>query len=163
MVRPSAKRQHQHGFSLIELLIVFVIAAILFVVGFVNLGRPQANATISGSIDTLLTDLKAQQSQAMVGGTSGLATAQAYGLYVQSSSYTVFAGTSYSAGNATNFVLTMPTGVSLSTTLPSSTVVFSKGTGEVQGFVSGSNTISLTNATGVKTITINRLGTLTLN
>lgn len=156
-------RRHEGGFSLVELLVVFVIAAILFVFSIINLKTPQTNATVASSLDTLLADIKSEQSQAMLGGTGGLGSAQNYGLYIQPNQYTIFAGSTYSAVNSTNFVISMPTGATLSSTLPSSQLIFTKGSGEVQGFVSGSNTITATTGSTTKTITIDRFGALTVN
>lgn len=99
----------------------------------------------------------------MVGDSATAASAQPYGIYVQASQYTLFKGTVYSGSDTDNFVVS-PDGVAFSTAFPSSQVVFAKGTGEVNGFANGSNTITITNNTGdAKTITINRYGVPTVN
>jgi hypothetical protein len=98
----------------------------------------------------------------MSGTTGSSSTQQDAGLFVQSNQYTLFVGSSYSAGNSYNYVYTAPSGTTFSTTLPSSSVVFTKSSGEVSGFVNGSNTITVTTGTNSKLVTINRFGAITV-
>jgi prepilin-type N-terminal cleavage/methylation domain-containing protein len=151
------------GFTLIEILIVMAILAVLLGISLINLGRPQAAANSGTTLQTLLSDLKAQQLMAMSGGTGGTASAQPYGIYVESGQFTLFAGSSYNAGDPNNFAEAAATGVTLSTTLSGSTVLFQKGTGEVQGYTAGSDTITVTGKDGAHVVTINRFGGLTVN
>lgn len=159
-IRPDQSRES--GFSLIELLIVVLITSALLGLISVNLGRPQTVATVTTSIDTLLADIKGQQVLAMAGDTGTLASAQPQGVLFQSTQYTLFTGSSYGTGNS-YYPITLPANAQLSTTFPSSQVVFTKGTGEVQGFVSGSNTVTLTSGSVTRVITINRYGAMTVN
>jgi prepilin-type N-terminal cleavage/methylation domain-containing protein len=153
------------GFTLIELLVVMGLMAVLFGLSAINLIRPQNVASLNGTSDTLVADIKSQQLLAVAGDPGTATTAQAHGLYVQSGQYTVFAATTYSAAEASNFVIKLDTSLSLSTTFPSSQVIFSKGSGEVQGFTAGNNTITLANAASgdSRVLTINRFGAVTVN
>lgn len=141
------------------------MAILLTLIGLsaINLGRPQAAANISTTLDTMLSDLKDQQILAMSGGTGGGSTAIAYGIYIQSSQFTLFSGNSYNGSDPHNFVEMAGNRVTLSTTLPSSVIIFQKGTGDVQGYTSGSDTITLTGPNSIRTITINRFGGLSVN
>lgn len=156
-------RTDQTGFTLIELLVVVVIIAILFTFGLLSLGPAQSATSSNTTIDTFLADLKGQQLLAMAGGQGGGTTAQPYGLHIESASYTLFAGSSYSSGNSTNFTVNAGDSVSLSTTLPSAQVIFNKGDGSVAGFVNGSNTVTITAPGSTHTVTINRFGATTVN
>jgi hypothetical protein len=129
----------------------------------INLGHPQTVASATTSVDTLLADLRSQQLLAMVGGTNSSGSVQPHGIYFQATDYTLFADSSYNAGDTDNFVVQLTPGAQLTTTLPSAQVVFTEGTGEVAGFVSGSNTITLTSGDISRTITINRFGAPTVN
>jgi hypothetical protein len=138
------------------------VILVLFGLSTVALGQPQAITNSSDTLDTLVNDLKTQQLAAMVGTTGSGTSQQPAGIYVQSNQYTLFTGSSYSAGNSYNYVFAAPTGVSFSTTLPSGIVLFNKGDGSVSGFTAGSNTITMTTSSGSKVITITRFGAVTV-
>ena len=156
-------RPHQSGFTLIELLVVMAISIILVGLISINLGQSKTSVSLSTVTDTLLADIKQQQMQAMTGDTGSTTSQQPHGLYLQATTYTLFAGSAYSAGDSNNFAVSLPQTVSLSSTLSGSTLLFSKGSGDVQNFVNGSNTITLTGIGGSKTITIGRFGALSVN
>lgn len=158
-------RTHSQGFTLIELLVVVGMIAILFGLSSVNLVRPQNSASVQGAADTLVADLKSQQLLSMTGEDGQTTSPQPHGIVVAASQYTLFAGSSYSSSDANNFVVTLDAGLTITTSLPASQVIFSKGTGAVQGFVAGSNTIAVSNSSSgdQKTITINRYGAISGN
>lgn len=152
----------QSGFTIIEILVVMAIILVLFGLSVISLNQPQASTNQNSAVDTLVNDLKVQQFSAMSGVTGSAGSQQSAGIFVQSNQYTMFIGSSYSAGNSYNYVYTAPNGVSFSTSFPSGTVVFSKGAGEVNGFTAGSNTITVTTTGSTKIITINRFGAITV-
>lgn len=157
-------RRVAHGFTLVEILVVMGLMAILGTMAFTNLIRPQNQASLDSIVTTLLADLKSQQIKAISGDSLSAATAQAHGIYVQNSNYTLFKGSSYSGSDTDNFVVSVDTGLTLSTTFPTSQVVFTKGSGDVTGFTAGQNTITVTSSsTGSKVITLNRYGAVTVN
>lgn len=164
MKRPAdTNQQNSAGFTLIELLVVLVITAVLFGMVGINLGHPQTVANTTTSVDTLLADLRSQQLLAMAGGTDTTGSAQPHGIYLETTQYTLFTNSTYNAGDSDNFVVQLSAGTQLSTTFSGTQVVFVKGTGEVNNFVDGSNTITITNSGTSRIITLDRLGAPTVN
>jgi hypothetical protein len=124
----------------------------------VNLIKPQVSINIDSTVNLLVSDIKAQQIKAMSGGTEGNVASQSYGIYIEPTRYTLFTGTTYNAGDTTNFVVNIEQGITLSNNLTSSQIVFAKETGEIISYTNGSN-IVVTHSSGVfKTININALG-----
>lgn len=158
---PTAK--NQRGFTLVELLIVLVILSVLLALTTVNLARPQTTSSLDGAVNTLVADIKSQQMLAMSGDQGSTTSQQPQGLYLQPSSYTLFAGSTYSAGDTNNFVINTGQGITLATTFPSTGLIFNKGTGDVNGFVNGSNTITLSFNGTSKVVTVSRFGAVTVN
>ena len=159
---PSWKRQ---GFTLIELALIMGIIAILVSFITINLLKPQTTASTVSTAQTLAADLKEQQIKAMAGDSEGTATAQAHGIYFEPTRYTLFRGTVFPAGDPSNFTINLETGLSLSTSFPQQQIVFTKRSGEVTSYTSGSDTITLshTQSGEQKIITINRYGAITVN
>ena len=155
-------KKNESGFTLIELLVVLAIAAVLFGLSTINLGKAQTTASISTTTDTLLADIRGQQLLAMEGESGIQISAQDHGIYFQSNSYTLFASNTYNLSDTNNFNQNTDP-VTLSTTFPSSQVIFSKGSGEVNGFIGGSNSITVSGNGNSQTITINRYGSTTVN
>lgn len=153
------------GFTLIEVLLVIGLMGILTVLVVVNLVRPQTSASLDGTVNTLVADIKSQQLKAMSGESLSATTAQEHSIRLQTNNYTLFKGTTYSGADADNFVVTLQTGITLANTFPSGTLIFSKASGEISGFTAGSNTITITNSISgqAKTITLNRYGAITVN
>lgn len=150
----------KNGFTLIEVILSMAIFAILSGFVVVNLFSPQTKSAVNATATTLVTELRQQQIKAMSGETEGAATSQSFGIYIEPTAYTLFKGSSYNASDVSNFKINLETNLNLSSTLPSSQIIFSKRSGEVQNFVTNQNTILLTNTAGgeQKTIRINRYG-----
>ena len=158
------KKTSTQGFTLIELLLVISLMAIIGVLTTINLIKPQTTATLGGTVDQLVADLRGQQLKAMSGDTDGTTSAQQYGVHIASNQYTLYTG-SYAAGAASNFTITTQPGVQLSTTLPSSAVTFTKTSGEISSFTDGANTITVTNTYSGESqvISLNRFGVTGVN
>ncbi|HSW88738.1 MAG TPA: hypothetical protein VLG12_06270 [Candidatus Saccharimonadales bacterium] len=143
-----------------------VIAIIIFLTGFItfNLTRTQQHTSTNTTIDALVTDIKQQQLKAMIQDTQGNGVVDAYGIYFQSTKYTLFKGTVYSSSDTTNFTVNLDTNLQFTNiAFPSTSIIFAKGSGEVTNFTAGQNTIQIKNISSneVKTITINKYGTIT--
>lgn len=153
---------HQDGFTFAEVIVVLGIGVILFGITSITLFRTQRSTKLAATTQTLLSDVNSQQSKAMIGATEGREVTDSYGVYISTNSYVLFHTQSYVAGDPGNFTVSLDAGTTLATTFPGSSVVFSKGSGELSPFVSGANTITLTSADGNdhETITLNRYGVI---
>lgn len=152
------------GFTLIEILTVFAVTVILISLSVVSLSQVRESASTDSALEVLLSDIKLQQTKSMTGDTFGQATTLPFGIYFTSTSYTLFNGNSYSAGDPTNFTIPLSGDLQFtSITFPSSQIVFEKGSGEITGFTNGSNTVTLTNTVSNKNtvITLNKYGVFT--
>ena len=150
----------QSGFTLIELIIITGI--ILLLSGFitVNLLQEQHKISVSSSVDTIISDISSQQTKAMAGDTNGSSSQSSYGIYFKSDSYVLFRGTVFSANDPSNFTVMLDNNITITSSFSNSTLVFSIRSGQVNGFLDGSNTITIQSSSGPekKTITINELG-----
>lgn len=151
------------GFTLVELLVVMGIFATLSLLAWgVGGGAQVASETgIASAAQVLIADMKQQQINAMTGKVSDGAPRE-YGVRIDTSAYTLF-GTAYDPGDPLNFTVDLERGINISTTLPSSQVLFARVSGEVVDFTPGQNTITLTDpGTGESAVlTINRWGAVT--
>jgi len=155
-------KNNQSGLTLIELVVVMGILLMLF--GFVsfNLVGVQRTTSVNSTGESLISDMSSQQTKAMLG--AGSSNGNSYGIYFQPDKYTLFKGTIYSVSDPNNFTVSLDSGSAFTNiTFPSSSIIFSSGTGEISGFSSGQNTVSIQDIQGTKTITItvNRYGVVT--
>lgn len=155
----------QSGFSLVELVVVTFFFIVLAGYAIINLPRILQKAAIHVSVDTVVSDLRQQQIKAMTGDTEGRGSLDHYGIYFQTNSYTLFHGATYNPNDLANQNIPFQNNMQLMTiSFPNASVIFTKGSGEILGFVNGSNTLILKNTVSneIKTITINRYGVVTL-
>jgi prepilin-type N-terminal cleavage/methylation domain-containing protein len=141
------------GFTVVELMVSMGILAILFALTVINLGRLPQTTSQSGVIDTLISDIRAQQTQAM-------STNSSFGIHFESGSYTLFSGNSYIQGDSANFIVTLDPGLTFTTTFPGSAMIFLPGSGDISGYLSGSDSFTLSSSQVgvVKTLNINKYG-----
>ena len=157
-------RNLQHGFTIVELLIVMSFFGILAGLATISLMNVRQSTSIDASLNILIAELREQQIKAMVGDTEGRNTLDNYGIHFGNNSltYTVFHGT-YSPSETSNRTVSLTDTMEVSTAFPDTEVIFEKGSGNVVGFVDGSNTITITDPTtgSQRIITINRYGVIT--
>jgi prepilin-type N-terminal cleavage/methylation domain-containing protein len=152
----------RHGYTLVEILLVIAIFG--FIASFVtlNLTTVRNDNSLESVVMQLRSDIRKQQSRVMSGNSGSLYT----GVYLTSTSYVLFDGSSYSSSDPTNYTVTLPADVTISTiTLPSNQIIFSKPSGEVAGY-STSNSSFVVSSTGggfSKTFSLNFLGVLNVN
>lgn len=142
------------GFTIVELMVSMGILAVIFAISTINLSTIIPNTSQSTSFDTLLNDIKAQQTKAMSGNTS-------FGVHFESDKYTLFQGDTYVSGNSSNFDMAMdPTVRITNINFPGAQIVFLAGSGDISGFVAGNDNFSLSNTQTnlVTTIRINKYG-----
>lgn len=151
------------GFTLPELLIVLTILGILFSLTGVNLLNIYHKNTLNTTVTTFIADLKHEQLKAMVGDSEGQASPNSHGIYIQADRYTLFQGSIYSPSDPLNFAINLNSDLQFSNILvPSSQVIFAKGSGEVSNYNSGFDNITLKNirTDETKTIRINQYGAI---
>lgn len=149
------------GFTLPELIVTFAIGATLLSITTVTLFTSKGKASLSTSVATLVSDLYQQQQKAMTGDTEGRSTSDAYGIYFDQDSYTLFHGSMFSQGAADNFNISAGDNIVFTNmALPQSQIVFASGSGEFANYQQGANSLTVQDATTgeEKTITINRFG-----
>lgn len=154
----------QKGFTLVEFLLVMSIFVVMTGIATVNLFSFQRESQLNATFNTFVADIKNQQTKAMSGDTAGEGVVQNYGIIFDAANfrYILFGGT-YSATNSANFAVTIPNTIQISTTLPNSQLIFSRGSGEVSGYSSTSASITLrdTATNDQRIIQLNRYGVIT--
>lgn len=151
----------QKGFTVVDLMIVMATIAILLGLVSVNLIGVQDKANLNTTLNTLVSDIRTQQLKAMVGDTQGTSTPGQFGLHFDADSYTLFYGPVYEPSESSNIVVELPDTLEFQPIgFPLSQVVFDIGSGEVVGFVSGQNTVTLLNTSSneQEVIGLNRYG-----
>mgnify|MGYP001612365742 CR=1 FL=1 len=152
------------GFTLVEVLVVAGVIAVLYGLVSLRLINVSQIASVKNPVNQLVTDVKNQQTRAMATDTQGSGVVSDYGIYFETSRYTVFRGSSYSAVDPYNLVVNLPSRVQFSSiTFPASTLQFGKGSGELPGFIGSQNTVTIRNIDSgeQKTVTVNRYGVVT--
>ncbi len=146
------------GFTMVELLLIMGIFAILASFTSISFFGSLKGANLDQTYQILLADLRQTQAKAMSGTSSSGSAVAGWGIKLLPSSYVIFPGTSYVAGNTSNIVVNLTTDVSLTSTFPTSQVVFESGSGDVVGYSSSSNSITIQSGTRIKTFNLNRYG-----
>lgn len=131
------------GLTLIELIVVLGIAAVLLGLTSASLLVGQRSAVKTGTVEQVVADIRAQQSRAMAGDGSGAA----FGVHFNPTSYVLFTGSVYNANDTSNFTVSLNNNINLSTAFPSGNIIFIPVSGEVSGYVNGSDTITIVDAT----------------
>jgi Tfp pilus assembly protein FimT len=155
-------KNNEDGFTVVELLVIMGIATLLFLLISMNLLDARTGTAITTTTDTLISDLKLQQTKAMLGDTEGRGIPDAYGVYIANNKYVLFHGTTYVPSDPTNFTINAEA-VAFSTTFPNAVVVFATKSGEIINYSSANNHITVkdANTTTQKVLQLNKLGTAT--
>lgn len=157
MLHHKVRLTNESGFTLIEILVVVGISAVLFVLGSINLGNTQSTTSVTSAMDTLLANIKSQQLLAMSGDEGSQSSQQPHGVYLQNTSYTLFAGSTYNSSDTNNFTVNIAPDT-ITTTFPNSTLLFEVGDGAIPDFNSSDDTITITGVAKTQTITLDRFG-----
>jgi prepilin-type N-terminal cleavage/methylation domain-containing protein len=151
------------GYTLIEILLVLAIVGILLSITMVSLSTVQQNTYQNSSLDILLSDIKLQQLKSMSGNLETAGTAP-FGVHFETNSYTIFQGNSYVNGTSGNFTVPLNPNVEFNNILfPQSRILFNRGSGEITGFTTGNDSVTMVNTTTGDQIVIrfNRYGVVT--
>lgn len=153
----------KRGFTIPELVIVMSIMISLYLLGTNNLFSPQRTNELQTTLDSLISDMTSQQSRAMTGDIADGSANSDYGVYFEQDRYTLFKGSSFSAGDANNFTIVLGPNLRFSSIgFPNSVVVYSMSSGEVSGYVNGQDTLVLQDSgEGIsRTIHVNSYGVI---
>jgi prepilin-type N-terminal cleavage/methylation domain-containing protein len=132
------------GFTFIEIVISVAIASTL--IGFIilNLLNIHQVKTVQSASEILISDLRSQQTKAMSLSIQNTSDPDDYGVFFSNNRYFLFKGNSYDPASSSNMQVNLPDNFSFTNvTLPNSQVVFLRGSGQVQNFTSGQNTITI--------------------
>lgn len=152
------------GFTFIETLIVISIVLTLLSLATMSVLGSQRSANLTEAVDIFVSDLRSQQSKAMMGQTKNGVASAGYGVQIAANQYTLFSGTSYTESDPANTVIQFNPPVYASAIgFPNQSIIFLAGSGEISGFIQGANTVSLneSNSNQSKTIYINQYGVIT--
>lgn len=151
---------YQRGLTLIELILVVGIIVLLFGIGFVGITNIQVLTARSTAATILISDIRNQQIKAMVGDTEGRATPDNYGVKLFTDKYVLFHGNNYDPNDPDNYSIPLPDAHSMTSTFPNDEIVFASDSGELLGFIEGSNTVTIINnpSSTSETITLNAYG-----
>jgi len=153
---------NQRGFTLTEVLIVIGVFAIIFSFSSINLLGAQKRPQLDQAVDVLVSDTRLQQGRAMAGD-APQAVASSYGIYFQSSQYTLFQGDTYQADSPSNIVVPLEQNIVLSNiTFANQRIVFAPGSGEATQITPGANSVTIQHALSGQEymITLNSLGVI---
>lgn len=154
----------QKGFTLIEILLVMTIFAAILGFTAVSFLKTKHTSSLNSTLDKIISDMKSQQLKAMIGSTDAGQNGSSYGIYIAQENYTLFRGNSYSSTDSANLTVSLNQNIIITNILlPNNSLVFSQKSGEISGFDSNNNSITIKNTAGneQKTITINRYGIVT--
>jgi prepilin-type N-terminal cleavage/methylation domain-containing protein len=145
----------RNGFTLIEVLVVIAIMLILTLISLQGLQTFAYRTGYIGAARTVLGALEEAQARTLASD-----NALAYGVHFETSSVTIFQGSTYVAGAATNDVRTLPNRTSIDNIALAggvSSVVFARLTGTTPA--SGTVRVIVTaDPTASRTITIYKTG-----
>lgn len=151
----------QFGFTLIELMIVVSIFATLLGISTISLSNLIPHTSFVTSEQSLLSDIKTQQFNAMVGNTGGSGSSSPYGIYLESDQYTLFTGPAYNPNATSNFTIKLPPTLNITNiTFSANILVFSQNSGEISGYnpLAASFQLQNTSSGETKTFDFNKLG-----
>lgn len=141
-----------------ELIVVMGVVAILLGIGAQSLVGSQHRVSVTSSVSQIIADIKLQQSKAMWGDTEGRASADNYGVFLNSNQYILFHG---SVGNSDDVLVDLDNNITVGP--DGRFFIFAKGSGEIMGYDSGADTITISSPTDSKTLEFNQYGVVVRN
>jgi len=145
---------NRNAFALVEMLTVMGIIAILFSLSVPQLFRLRDRNSLQSATTTMISFIRQQQLNAMNSPTL-------YGIHLGQSSYTRFTGSTYSFSNPTNNTTALDYPIEITDVhIPSSTLIFASGSGELVGYSEANNYFTLGDGVNNEhhTIQFNSLG-----
>lgn len=147
---------NKRGFVFIELIVVLGILSVLISIAVVSISNSRRRATLTASVDTLVSDIKSQQTKAMTGLSDE-------GVRFETTHYVLFDGATYSSSDPSNFTVPLDERANFSViNVPNARIVFASRSGEILEFSPQEHSVTLTqlDSNDTKTIQFNRYGTI---
>ena len=123
------------GFTLVEIMVTIGIFVILITLSSINFFTTYSQSNLGASQDVLIADLKTAQANAMAGDSDSTWS--------------------------TSAMTRLPSGITLTTTFPGNQVIFLRASGQISGYDSLNDTITLSSGISSRTLELNQYGTLT--
>lgn len=143
------------GFTLAEIVVVGFLLITMLLLSTQTLFRGQRTATLTEVSNQLVRDLRESQIQAMQGITAEGGSPLDRSVRFETDRYIVFSGIVYDSGNMQNRVVLLDSPMRFSAiSVPGNTVTFLRGSGEVQSYSSGSDTVTLEDTTLNNSVTV---------
>src|SRR3989344_6702460 len=134
------------GFTLVEVMLVMVIAGVLLTTTAQSLFQSQQSISLDAMTARFVVEVREQQMRAISGDTAPLGSYIDYSVRLEADRYILFPGSVYDEGNPINTVVTLEAPlVFANSTLPSSTMTFTRGRGEISAFSQGQNSFDIQN------------------
>ena len=140
------------GFTFIELIIVMGVFALTIALFSLNYFSSTSKTSLGATEDLLIADLKSQQARAMSGEGQNGVQVTGWGIRLDNnSSYVMIPD---------NYTVTLPTGMSITTTFQGNTINFLRGSGEISSFMQNQDTLTLSFAGDSRIIKLNQYGVI---
>lgn len=156
---------YKKGFTLVELLVVMGIIGVLLAVSSLLLLNLIPKASLTTQAEKLVAELRNQQLRAMTGQVGSAGTVQSQGMYFTSDRYVLFSGASYNVADPENFEIILDQPLQIESTLLNQQVVFLAGSGEIDGYDSTQDRITIRNPSSNESVSIefNQYGIIDVN
>lgn len=140
-----SKSSHlSRGYTLVELLLVVGIIGILITLITGSLTNYQVQSNVTALTSEVIAEMKEQQTRSMSGDTDGTSDSTTFGVHFDSDKYVLFRGTTYSPVDPANIPVNIPEQMEFSDiNFPGGDIIFSRISGEVSGFIPGSDSVTI--------------------
>ncbi len=155
--------KHSRGMTLVEILVVLSLFVVVFALSGISLSGLIPRTNINEYQQTIVSDMRRQQMQAMQGSYTNVGEVLPHGVYLDDDQYILFQGDTFNVSDSANIVVSLPQDLSFSSvTLPQREIIFSPVSGEVVNYNSDLDTFVMVNiSTGDQiNFEINQLGVI---
>ena len=142
----GVRKEKTDGASMIELLLVMAIIGIFVRLVTLDLFGSQQHTSLTAARDAFVRDIRLVQSMAMNGSTATPATLVDYSVRFEPTRYIYFPGSIYVNGDPHNTVVPLDSILQITNvTVSGSQITFARLSGDVRSYVSGKDSVTLTN------------------
>ena len=139
------KRLRLPGFTYVELMMVLGIMGVLLSLSILSVGPLIAKTTLKAQAQVLLADIASMQLKSMRREQGGDDRTTPFGIYFEAGKYVLFQGATYNPTDQENFEVLLSDDVRFSSILlPSSSILFERGSGTVVGYAAATSSVIMT-------------------